>query len=211
VAARLHGVAVTLPYFIPVPFGLGTFGAFIQLKSPVQDRKALFDVGLAGPLAGLVVAVPLMIVGLLQSPVVGAAGAPRLGNSLLMQWLVDLVRPVAEGQAVAHGPVALAAWFGLLVTGFNLLPMGQLDGGHVAYAVLGKRLARPLALLTFLALLGLGYTVWAGWYTWAFLALITGLRHSEPLNDISRLGWGRRLVGLLTLGLFVILLTLRPF
>jgi membrane-associated protease RseP (regulator of RpoE activity) len=211
VAARLHGVAVTLPYFIPVPFGLGTFGAFIQLKSPVQDRKALFDVGLAGPLAGLVVAVPMMVIGLLQSEVVCAACAPRLGPSLLFQWLVDLVRPVAEGQAVAYGPVALAAWFGLLVTGFNLLPMGQLDGGHIAYAMLGKRFARPLALVTFLALLGLGYTVWAGWYTWAFFALITGLRHSEPLNDISRLGWGRRVVGLLSVGLFVILLTLRPF
>lgn len=211
VAARLHGVAVTLPYFIPVPFGLGTFGAFIQLKSPVEDRKALFDVGLAGPLAGFIVAVPLMIFGLMESHVVSAVGAPRLGSSLLMQWLVDLVHPVAEGQALSMGPVALAAWFGLLVTGFNLLPMGQLDGGHIAYAVLGKRWARPLALMTFLGLLGLGYTVWAGWYTWAFFALITGLRHSEPLNDITRLDWGRRILGLLSVVLFVALLTLRPF
>jgi membrane-associated protease RseP (regulator of RpoE activity) len=107
-------------------------------------------------------------------------------------------------------PMAIAAWFGLLVTGFNLLPMGQLDGGHIAYAMLG-RFARPVAVLTFLSMLFLGYTVWAGWYTWAFFALITGLRHPEPLNDITGLNWPRRLLGLLTFGLFFLLMTPRPF
>jgi membrane-associated protease RseP (regulator of RpoE activity) len=210
VAARLHGVQVTLPYFIPVPLGLGTFGAFIQMKSPVENRKALFDVGLAGPLAGLAVALPLMVVGLLTSEVVTRGAAQGMGSSLLLRWLVDLILPHAANQAVALSPMAIAAWFGRLVTGFNLLPMGQLDGGHVAYAVLGKA-ARPLALATFVGMLVMGYTVWSGWYTWAFFAFITGMRHAEPLNDITPLGWGRRLIALATLGLFFLLLTPRPF
>jgi membrane-associated protease RseP (regulator of RpoE activity) len=211
VAARLHGLQVTLPYFIPVPFGLGTFGAFIQMKSPVENRKALFDVGLAGPLAGFVVAVPLMVVGLLQSEIVQrVAGSGHLGSSLLLQALMNLIAPHAANQAVQLSPIAMAAWFGLLVTGFNLLPMGQLDGGHIAYAVLGKA-ARPLAIATFALLLVMGFTLWGGWLTWAFLALIIGLGHAEPLNDITPLDGGRRFLGLLTLGLFFLLITPKPF
>jgi membrane-associated protease RseP (regulator of RpoE activity) len=210
VAARLHGVQVSLPYFIPVPLGLGTFGAFIQMKSPVENRKALFDVGLAGPLAGLAVSVPLMVVGLLASEVVPRGATQGMGTSLLVRAMVDVLVPHAANQAVALSPIAIAAWFGLLVTGFNLLPMGQLDGGHVAYAVLGKA-ARPLALATFVGMLVMGYTVWSGWYTWAFFAFITGLRHAEPLNDITPLDWGRRLIALATLVLFFLLLTPRPF
>ena len=210
-AARLHGVQVTLPYFIPVPFGLGTFGAFIQMKSPVENRKALFDVGLAGPLAGFVVAVPLMIAGLLQSEIVPRLGVEgHLGSSLLIRWLVDIFVPHASNQAVALSPMAIAAWFGLLVTGFNLLPLGQLDGGHIAYAVLG-RAARPLGMAAFAALLVLGFTAWSGWWTWAFFALLTGLRHPEPLNDITPLDGGRTFAGLLTLGLFFLLITSKPF
>jgi membrane-associated protease RseP (regulator of RpoE activity) len=211
VAARIHRVHVTLPYFIPVPFGLGTFGAFIQMRSPVENRKALFDVGVAGPLAGFVVALPLMIAGLLQSQVMQPEGVRlQLGMSLLVEWLVDLFIQRGPQDAIVLSPMAIAAWFGLLVTGFNLLPMGQLDGGHIAYAVFG-RFARPLALLTFLGMLLLGYMVWVGWYTWAFFAFITGLRHPQPLNDITGLSWPRRLLGLLTLGLFFLLVTPQPF
>lgn len=211
VAARIHGVQVTLPFFIPVPFGLGTFGAFIQLKSPVENRKALFDVGLAGPLAGFVVAVPLMVLGLLNSDVVArTAGASTMGSSVLLNWLVDIFVPHASGQMIALSPMAIAAWFGLLVTGFNLLPMGQLDGGHIAYAVLG-RWARPLAWATFGLLLVLGLTVWSGWLTWALFALFTGLGHAAPLNDITPLDGGRRVLGALTAVLFLLLITVRPF
>ena len=212
IAARLHNVHVTLPYFIPVPFGLGTFGAFIQLKSPVENRKSLFDVGLAGPVAGFLVALPLMIIGLMASevvpPAVGIGG--RLGQSILLGWLVDLIQPHAAGYAVTLNPVAIAAWFGMLVTGFNLLPMGQLDGGHVAYAVLGKA-ARPLAYLTFGGLILAGFSLWSGWLTWAFFAFITGLRHAEPLNDITPLDPARKFVGLLTLVWFFLIITPRPF
>ena len=212
VAARIHGVQVTLPYFIPVPFGLGTFGAFIAMKSPVENRKALFDVGLAGPIAGLVVALPLMILGLLLSSVVPASGevGGRLGVSLLVNWLVDLVQPHAAGFAVQLHPIAIAAWFGLLITGFNLMPMGQLDGGHVSYAILG-RAARPLAFIAFASLLTMGFLFWSGWYTWAFFALLTGLGHPSPANDITPLDRGRKLIGLLALGLFLLLITPRPF
>ncbi|MBI3242179.1 MAG: site-2 protease family protein [Chloroflexi bacterium] len=211
IAARLHNVHVTLPYFIPVPFGLGTFGAFIQLKSPVESRKSLFDVGLAGPVAGFIVALPLMIVGLMASEVVPAVGVGgRLGQSILLSWLLNLIQPHAAGYAVALNPVAIAAWFGMLVTGFNLLPMGQLDGGHVAYAVLGKA-ARPLAYLTFAGLILAGFRLWSGWWTWAFLAFITGLRHAEPLNDITPLDPARKFVGLLTLIWFFLIITPRPF
>jgi membrane-associated protease RseP (regulator of RpoE activity) len=210
VAARLHNVAVTLPYFIPVPFGLGTFGAFIQLKSPVENRKALFDVGLAGPVAGFVVAVPLMIIGLLASTVVPASGGQTLGLSILVNWLVNFIQPHAAGYAVALHPIAIAAWFGILVTGFNLLPMGQLDGGHIAYAVLGKA-ARPIALLTFATLVIMGFTLWSGWLTWAVLALLTGLRNAEPLNDITPLDPVRRFIGALTLIWFILIITPQPF
>ena len=211
IAARIHGVSVTLPYFIPFPFGLGTFGAFIQLKSPVENRKALFDVGLAGPVAGFVVAVPLLIVGLLASGVVPSVSeAGRLGTSVLVRWLLDFVHPHGPGYAVALHPIAIAAWFGMLVTGFNLLPMGQLDGGHVAYAVLGK-FARPLAYLAFGALILMGFTVWSGWWTWAFLAMLTGLRHAQPLNDVTPLDPVRKFVGALTLLWFLLIITPKPF
>jgi len=210
VAARIHGTQVTLPYFIPIPFGLGTFGAFIQLKSPVENRKALFDVGVAGPLAGFVVAVPLMIVGLLQSHVVPAVGEAHLGSSILVRWLVQLFMPHAAHQAIDLSPMAIAAWFGLLVTGFNLLPLGQLDGGHITYAALGKA-ARPLAFIVFAGLLVLGMTVWSGWYIWAFFALLTGLGHPEPLNDITPLDGWRKLLALVTFVIFLLVMTPKPF
>lgn len=210
VAARLHKVQVTLPYFIPVPFGLGTFGAFIQLKSPVENRKALFDVGVAGPLAGFAVALPLMIVGLLSSDVVARdPQVSAMGSSLLMRALTAIFVPHAAGEMVVLSPVAIAAWFGLLLTAFNLLPLGQLDGGHITYAVLGKY-ARPVGLITFALMVVAGLTLWSGWLTYALFALLTGLRHAPPLNDITPLGWGRRLVGLATLVLFFVLITPRP-
>jgi membrane-associated protease RseP (regulator of RpoE activity) len=107
-------------------------------------------------------------------------------------------------------PIAIAAWFGLLITGFNLMPMGQLDGGHVAYSILGPA-ARPVAIATFVGMLAMGYFFWSGWYTWALFALLTGLAHPQPANDITPLDWGRKFAGLLTFGLFLLLITPRPF
>jgi membrane-associated protease RseP (regulator of RpoE activity) len=209
---RWHGVHVTLPYFIPVPIGLGTFGAFIQMKSPAESRGALFDVGLAGPIAGFLVALPLFVLGLLLSTVGEPvrAGAILLGQSVLVGGLIDWLVPHAAGQVVYLHPIAIASWFGLLVTGFNLLPIGQLDGGHVAYAALG-RWARPLGLLVFAAMIALGYFFWSGWYMWAFFALITGIRHPAPLNDITPLDFKRKVLALLSVVLFAVVISIRPF
>jgi membrane-associated protease RseP (regulator of RpoE activity) len=209
--AQRWGVDVTLPYFIPVPFGLGTFGAFIQMKSPAPNKKALFDVGVAGPLAGFIVAIPALIVGLLLSsaePYTGGSGV--LGTSLLVEALVNLFRPHPAGYALVLSPVALAAYFGLLVTGLNLLPIGQLDGGHVAYTLLG-RWARPVALATLAGLVFMGLFYWTGWLTWAFLVLLIGIGHPPPLNEVTELDTKRRVLGWLTLALFVLLITPKPF
>ncbi len=208
--ARYHGVAVTLPYFIPVPFGLGTFGAFIQLKSPVENRRALFDVGVAGPIAGALVAIPLFIIGLTRSPLVVAPGHGGLGRSLLVDALIQLIRPHPPGYAVMLHPLALAAWFGLLITGFNLLPAGQLDGGHIAYAILGER-ARWITAITLLILIAMGSLYWSGWYIWALFVALTGLTHPAPLNDITPLNGKRHLGALLALGLFALTFSAAPF
>ncbi len=210
--ARWHKVDVTLPYFIPMPIGFGTMGAFIRMKTPIENRKALFDVGVAGPLAGFALALPLLVVGLLQSPVLPVTGdGLLLGDSLLVKLLVDLLRPHPAGYDVFLGPVALAAWIGLLVTGFNLLPAGQLDGGHIIYALLGHR-AQTVGLLTLGGLVALGVlTGWTGWYVWAVMILAFGFRHPAPLNDITPLDGWRRILAVLAIGLFVLLITPRPF
>lgn len=208
---RWHGVQVSLPYFIPVPIGLGTFGAFIRLKSPVHDRRVLFDVGLAGPLVGFVVALPLMILGIMLSDVVRVS---RLGlgpgNSLLLEFLIDLLKPHATGYGISWHPIAIAAYFGILVTGFNLLPAGQLDGGHISYAMLGPA-ARPLAVVTFLALLVMGALLWSGWFIWAVLVLLLGLRHATPLNDVTPLDFPRKIIGVGALLLFLLTFVPKPF
>ncbi|MDW8100015.1 MAG: site-2 protease family protein [Anaerolineae bacterium] len=208
--ARRHGVAVTLPYFIPVPFGLGTFGAFIQLQSPVENRRALFDVGIAGPLAGTLAAIPLFVIGLIQSRVVVDPGYNKLSASLLVESLVQLVRPHPDGYVVLLHPLALAAWFGLLVTGINLLPAGQLDGGHIAYAVLGAQ-ARWMTLGVLLMLMVMGWLYWPGWYVWALFVALTGRDHPAPLDDITTLDGIRRLWALLGLGTLAITFTPAPF
>ena len=206
--ARFHQVAVTLPYFIPFPLGaIGTFGAFIQMKSPVRTRKALFDVALAGPLAGLVVAIPVLAIGLLLSPIVPRFGGRALEGSLLVDALVALVRPRPAGTAILLHPIAWAGYIGLLVTGINLLPAGQLDGGHTAYAIFGRG-ARWLAGLTVLAIGALALiTRQPGWYLWLFFIFATGMTHAEPLNDITPLDTPRKIVGIATLALLFVLLS----
>ncbi|NIP23594.1 MAG: site-2 protease family protein, partial [Phycisphaerae bacterium] len=144
IAARLHGVRATLPYFIPF-IGLGTLGAFIAIKSPMKDRKVLFDIGLAGPIVGFLVALPLMVVGLLLSTEVvptymrvGGLTLDSMGSSILSDFIVNLFTDIPAGQTVIVHPIFFAAWLGFYLTGINLLPVGQLDGGHVTYALLGR-------------------------------------------------------------------------
>ncbi len=221
VAARLHGVRVTLPFFIPLPVSgsLGTLGAVIFIRSPLLNRRALFDVGIAGPLAGLIVALPLYLIGLTVEPAVGLPrlwmemGIRRIANPPLLELLAPLITSTSDlDQFVFYRhPMALAAWFGVLLTALNLLPLGQFDGGHVAYALLGRR-AWPLALFTFFALLTLGVTgAWFGWIIWALMGLLTGLRHPPPHDDLTPLGWPRVALGLTTALLFALIFVPVPF
>jgi membrane-associated protease RseP (regulator of RpoE activity) len=211
-AARHHGVPVTLPYFIPMPLSLfGTLGAFIRLQGPVNNRRALFDVGAAGPLAGLVFALPLLLYGLATSNLVPITpGQPFEGNSLLyllVKFIVfNRVLP-GGGQDVILNQVAWAGWVGLFVTGLNLIPVGQLDGGHVAYALFGPR-ARGffwpaifgLALITLFSYVR-GILV-VTWVLWIFLLLLFGRIHARPLEDVSTLDPRRRALAIFTLALF---------
>jgi membrane-associated protease RseP (regulator of RpoE activity) len=211
IAARLHGVRATLPYFIPMPvFSLGTLGAFIAIKSPMKDRKVLFDIGLAGPIAGFLVTLPLMVLGLMLSTEVVPSYFReqtlfRMGSSILSDFIIGIVTDIPAGQTVIIHPIYFAAWLGLYLTGINLLPVGQLDGGHVTYALLG-RFAHVIALAAFLALIAAGYFLHPNWYIWAFFILIGGLRHPPPLNDLSNIGWPRKILGLMTVILFILII-----
>ena len=205
VVARRRHLDASLPYFMPVPppFILGTLGAFISIREPFPDKKALFDVGAAGPLAGFAASIPIAIAGLILStsaPVVPATycGVTVLGTSygnLLIGtplfWTVfSLFLPT---NLVNLHPLALAGWVGILVTAINLLPAGQLDGGHVFRALFGER-ARFVSYAAVVLLFGLGL-FYFGWLFFAILVLFLGLRHPPPLNDITPIGTGRYIVG----------------
>jgi membrane-associated protease RseP (regulator of RpoE activity) len=213
--ARRHGLESSLPYFIPAPLvGVGTFGAIIRIQTPWEDSKALFDVGMAGPVAGFLVALPLFFVGLLMSPAMPPIpeGVP-LGSPLLLRWIEDLVyliRGIPQDHEIYVNAMTFAAWYGLIVTGFNLLPIGQLDGGHVAYAVLG-RWARVVGIAVLVGLVLLGAMVWQGWFMWAALIFFSGWQHPAPLNTLAPLGKTRGIVGVLMLILLVLLFTPAPF
>lgn len=215
IAARYHRVDASLPYFIPLPFiGLGTLGAFISIKSPIQNRKVLFDVGVSGPLAGFAVALPLLFVGLFLSSEAPffASGLTLqlLGPSILVDGVVNLFYDLPANRTLLLHPVFFAAWLGLLLTGMNLLPVGQLDGGHVSYALLG-RYAHWLAVATFLGLMAAGYYLSSMWYVWAFFVLISGLRHAPTLNDVTRPDPLRQFIGLAALALFILTIVPTPF
>jgi len=213
-AARKHGLDTSLPYFIPVPFGFGTFGAIIRIRTPWEDRKALFDVGVAGPLAGFLVALPLFFIGLLISPAqLPIEGGVELGSPLLLRWLEQLVyviRGLPQEQTIYVNAMTFAAWFGLIVTGFNLLPVGQLDGGHVAYAVLGKW-AMLLGGIVLVGLGILGFLQWQGWFIWMAFIFLSGWQHPAPLNALAPLGKKRTIIGILVFLLMALLFVPAPF
>ncbi|MFH1634089.1 MAG: site-2 protease family protein [Chloroflexota bacterium] len=241
-AARYHKTAVTLPYFLPFPLSpFGTMGAFIQLKQPPKNKRILLDIGVAGPLAGLVVAIPVLIIGLYTSevskiPLVLPPGQIFEGNSLLyllLKYIIHgnlLPQPVhfggispalywiryfftgmplpTGGLDVTINSVAWAGWAGLLVTALNLIPVGQLDGGHLIYGLLGVRARkiRPF-ILGGLLLMGL---VWSGWWLWAFLIFLMGGVHAEPLDQITPLDQRRKAVAILGLIIFILVFTPVP-
>ena len=208
-----HGISASLPYFLPgPPLPAGTFGAFIRIRSRFPDRRALFDVGAAGPLAGFVTALAVTVYGLGHSTVLQTtADAPIvLGDSLLMTILVRLVLG-ANPATVVLSPIAYAGWFGFLVTSLNLLPIGQLDGGHVLYAAVGRSV-RFLPALLIAILFWLGLSGWAGWVVWAVIAtVLLSIGHPATENDARPLGRGRSLATLLTFVVFVLTFVAEPF
>ncbi|MBN1964088.1 MAG: site-2 protease family protein [Anaerolineae bacterium] len=215
-AARYHGVPVTLPYFIPLPFGFfGTLGAFIQLRAPMRNRKALLDIGAAGPLAGLVFAVPILLIGLATAEVLPLpTESPFLleGNSILYAAAKFItfgrVLP-GNGADVWMNQLVQAGWTGLFITGLNLIPVGQLDGGHVAYTLLGDR-ARLLYLPIVGGLAVLAILVSEAWYLWVFLLLFFGRVYATPLDMVTPLDRRRQVIAVVALIVLILVFVPNP-
>ena len=219
--ARRHGVRVSLPYFIPIPFGLGTFGAFISMPPLLKSRRQLFDIGVAGPLAGLVVAIPALAIGLQWSRIlpVDPAGTGHVsqGVSINASMLLALVSKVALGEAISQGhylvlhPLAFAGWLGLMITALNLLPVGQLDGGHIAHALFGGARAAWIGKVTLGGMVVLGLFVWPGLITWALIVyFVAGRPGIPPLDDVTVLDGKRRAIGWFAYGLLALILLPLP-
>ena len=213
--SRYHGVKASLPYFIPAPSFIGTFGAFIRMQSSPPNRRSLFDVAAAGPLAGLALAVPAVIVGFQLSTVAPqepSGGGITLGSSLLLSALSKFTLGVLPDDAniVLH-PIGFAGWIGLLVTAMNLLPAGQLDGGHVTYALFGQRYIW-VSRLTVLSILTLGVMRWwDGWLIWGLLLLFMGVRHPLPLDPDTPLDAKRKFLGWFLLATLAVTFIPVPF
>lgn len=211
-ACRTHRIEATLPFFVPAPTLIGTFGAFIRIRSPFTSKMALFDVGLAGPLAGFMAAMPVILIGIGHSRIV-ARGALQSGMTLgeplvfkFASWLV--LGPVAARQDILVHPMAFAGWFGLLATAFNLFPIGQLDGGHILYSLFGKR-AYPAGVAAVIVLMLLGILYWQGWLFWALIVTVIGLRHPPVFAD-EKMDRGRKILAAVALLIFVVSFTPAP-
>lgn len=211
--ARKNGMNVTPPFFVPVPFALGTFGAFIQMRSPAENRRTLFDVAVAGPLAGLVIAIPALLLGLRSSEIVPAASMSEFArgalpsSSILFTLLAKLAIPGVEaGDFLRLSPLAFAGWLGLFITGLNLLPIGQLDGGHIARAMFGSRTGAVIGGIAMWSLVLLGLFIWPGLLTWALIIFFIAGRGTPPLNDITPITGGRRWLGWLAFAILALVL-----
>ena len=216
-AAKRHRVRATLPFFIPLPLPpLGTMGAVIRMSPYIPNRRALFDIASAGPLAGIIVAIPVSLVGMLSAyhaplPAPGVMDFTlRFSDPLMlrgMEWLILGPRP--EGHDVVLGPMGFAGWVGMFVTALNLLPLSQLDGGHVSYAVFGRK-SRFIAFAIFGALILV--MVFSGWQYLLLLALVwfAGLTHPPTLDDVIEIGPTRRFLALVLLVIFVLCFTPKP-
>jgi len=234
-ASRRHHTEATLPYFIPAPSIIGTFGAFIKMKSPIVSRRALIDIGASGPIGGFIVALFVTIIGL-QHSVIGSFTPGQdgivLGDSILFSLLSKIILGTPpEGKDILLNPIAFAGWIGMFVTSMNLLPIGQLDGGHIAYALLGDRGHRRLSvtLAIVLACAGIariylysGYfsapffdtlrnNLWEGWAVWALLLFLLGLKHPPVVYWETPLQKSRRITGWVALVIFIITFTPVPF
>ena len=223
-ACRVYRIEATPPFFLPLPLplfpGVGTLGAVIRIRGAIRNKRELFDIGIAGPLAGLAIAIPVLVLGLLWSrPVVPEPDGSYIfmGEPLLMKLMEHWLLNLTPDQDLLIHPLGHAGWFGLLATMFNLLPLGQLDGGHIAYAALGRR-SRWVIRGTYLLCLAVGllgvasWTIyrtepllfWPGWLLWAFIGRLLGLRHPPTLDDTVPVGRLRQCLALVALVAFIL-------
>ncbi len=212
--ARRYHVPASLPYFIPLPSPpLGTMGAVIAMRGNMGNRKSLFDIGISGPLAGLVPALICCVVGLQLSNVVPARHGPgEFGEPLLFKFLAAwLIGPVPEGQTIGAHPLAFAGWVGIFITALNLIPISQLDGGHVLYALLRKKAHIVATILLAAAIVAVLLTQNYGWFLMLFLLVMIGPNHPPTGDDDMPLGTGRTILGWLTLSFVIIGFTPTPF
>ncbi|MFZ2053810.1 MAG: site-2 protease family protein [Candidatus Aminicenantales bacterium] len=206
-ACRFYRIDATLPFFIPAPTLIGTLGAFIKIKAPITRRKQLFDIGISGPLTGFVLSLPALVYGLSLSKVVPAI--PRedawiFGEPLVLKLIGGLMfRDVPAQRELLLHPIGFAGWVGILITAFNLFPVGQLDGGHISYALLGER-SKPLARILLGVFIVMGIFFWVGWIVWALVILLLGFKHPQLRGDQESLSPGRRLLGVVILLIFVL-------
>jgi len=205
--SKKHGIHTSLPFFLPIPpivpgFNIGTFGALISSHDPMPNKKALFDVGISGPLAGFIVAIPVTIIGLITSDLVAVdsivSGETILGSSLLFELLTSIFVTIPEGFALTLNPIAFAGWIGLLITSINLLPAGQLDGGHIFRAIFGDKQKYAGWIAVFIM-------VFTGWIFFAFIIiLLIGMNHPPPLNDEGSLDLKRKLLFIVAVAILIL-------
>jgi membrane-associated protease RseP (regulator of RpoE activity) len=214
--SRRYGIRATLPYFLPFPLPpFGTLGAVIRMESTVSSRKALFDTGVAGPFTSLILSIPAIVIGLRLSNVVPVShikeGALRLADPLLFSLIQRFVLgEVSENYEILLHPVGFAGWVGLFVTSLNLLPIGQLDGGHIAYGLFGRR-SRVIYLIAIIVMAFITVFYNPGWFLLLILIILFGFRHPPPLDDITPLDWRRRIVGGVAFLAFFLSFTPAPF
>jgi membrane-associated protease RseP (regulator of RpoE activity) len=216
-ACKSQGIQATLPYFIPVPppfFLLGTFGAVIRIKGPIRDKKGLLRVGAAGPIVGFLVAIPIVIIGLRLSdftPLSRMQGHMFLGNSVIFWGLTKLLTQSPPfGYDLSLHPVAFAGWVGMFITALNLLPIGQLDGGHISYAMFGRR-SKWIAVPFLAAMVVLGI-YWRGWHVWVILVLVlVKVKHPPPLNDVTPLDDSHKIISVISWLIFALTFVPIPF
>lgn len=210
-AAKKNNVDATFPYFIPAPHLVGTFGAVIKMKSPIPDKDSLIEIGAAGPIVGFILSTIALLIGLqLSSLVPIQEGGLLLGDSLLLKGLTNLFfSSIPEGKEVNLHPVAFAGWVGYFVTAMNLMPIGQLDGGHIAYALI-ERKQRFIAYIVFGGIIAASL-LWLGWLIWGLVILfLIGFRHPPPLNNITEVSMRNRITGYICFFIFILTFVPNP-